>query len=163
MAPKVRVMPTKPFHWFSTEGGYHGTEFLPGGKMVMMTAEEIFAAMSKDPRSLTVMNPTAPTLSEEEKAALDELLDLLKAGALENENADAARNCLEILSSPLGLLHPRRLESVEMLKQALAIPELEDFSGQLIVGSKKMLRSALDCGDEKTMQTAKELLAAFGE
>ena len=83
--------------------------------------------MSKDPASLMIMNPSAQNLSTKEKRELDKLFTLFKEGALA-KNIGITKNCLEILSAPFGLLHPRREEAVEVLIRATKIPTRNKIS-----------------------------------
>ena len=155
---KVRVSVTKEIILISTELGIPSRTRLIPGKEVKMTAKEIFDQMSKDPASLMPMNPTAKSLSVEEKNTLDELFTLLKDASLKTDNIDVAKNCLEILSAPFGLLHQKREEAVEVIIEATKIPELSSFANRLIEGSKKMLRGSLLCGDKETEEVAENLL-----
>lgn len=127
------------------------------GEMILLTAEEIYKSMSQDPGSLMPINPTAPSLSGEEKAALDELYSLFIEGA-ESEDCKVKKNCLEIISSPFGLLHPRRIEGVSVLKKAAAPSDTREFVEILIQGSIQTLEQALNCGHKETEETARKLI-----
>ena len=157
---KVRVSVTKEIMLISTEKEASAqTRFVPGEE-VRLTASEIFEHMSIEPTGMMPLNPTAPSLSDEEKVALDELFSLFKDAAIDLNNIIVAKNCLEILFSPFGLLHPRRNESIDILKKATKIPELASFANTLIIGSKDMLNGALlhRCTDEETKCVARDLL-----
>lgn len=160
MKNKVRVSITKEIILISTESKKASqTNFIPGDE-VRLTAREIFEQMSIYPASMMPYNPTSLSLSDEEKIALDELFSLFKDAAMDLNNITVAENCLEILSSPFGLLHPRRNESIDILKKATKIPKLASFANKLIIGSKEMLNGALlhKHTDEETKRVARDLL-----
>lgn len=158
---KVRVSIAKERILISIESKQVTSQkrFIPGEE-VRLTAREIFEQMSIEPNSMMPYNPTAPSISDEEKRALDELFSLFKDAAMDLNNITVAENCLEIISSPFGLLHPRRNESIDILKKATKIPKLASFAKQLIIGSKEMLNDALlhRQTDEETKRVARDLL-----
>lgn len=157
---RVRVSITKEIILISTEKKtVSQTRFIPGEE-VRLIAREIFEHMSIEPTSIMPYNPTSPSLSDEEKKALDELFSLFKEGAKDLNNITVAENCLEILSSPFGLLHSRRNESIDILKKATKMPKLASFTNKLIIGSKEMLNGVLlhRRTDEETKRIARDLL-----
>lgn len=161
MENKVRVSMTKEIILVSTESTKRVPQINFGpGEETRLTAREIFKQMSVDPVSMMPYNPTASSLSNEEKTALDELFSLIKDAATNLDNITVAENCLQILSSPFGLLHPRREESIDILKKATKMPKMASFADSLIAGSKKMLNDALSniYTDEGTRHVARDLL-----
>ena len=157
---RVRVTITKERMLIPTESKKASQTIYIPGEEVILTAREIFGQMSIDPTSMMPYNPTSPSLSDEEKIALDELFSLFKDAAMDLNNITIAENCLEILSSPFGLLHPRRNESIDTLKKATKIPKLTSCANKLIIGSKEMLNSSLlyRHTDEETLRIARDLL-----
>lgn len=162
---KVRVSITKERILVSTESKKASqTRFIPGEE-VRLTAREIFEQMSINPASIMPYNPTAPSLSDEEKIALDELFSLFKDAAMDLNNIAVAENCLEILSSPFGLLHLRRDEAIDVLKKATKTPKLASFANKLIIGSKEMLNGVMSnrYTDAETKCVARDLLGKIGD
>lgn len=160
MENKVRVSITKEIILISIESNKAlQTRFIPGEE-VRLTAREIFEQMSIEPSSMMPYNPTSASLSDDEKMALDELFSMFKDAAMDLNNIIVAENCLEILSSPFGLLHTRRNESIDILKKATKIPKLASFANELIIGSKEMLNGVLlnRDTDEETKRVAIDLL-----
>lgn len=157
---KVRAAIRKDIILIFTESASASQIIHKPGEEVKLTAREIFEQMSSDPSSIMPYNPTAKTVSFEEKRALDELFSLFKDAALNVNNITVAKNCMEILSSPFGLLHPRRNEAIGVLKKATGIPELASFTNTLIIGSKEMLNNALihRHTDKETKRVAIDLL-----
>jgi hypothetical protein len=158
---KVRAAVTERFTLLSADtGAIVSSTPVASGTVLLLTAEQIYAAMSKEPQSLMLMNPTAPSLSSEEKGALNELYSLFLEGA-EGGGDNEKRNCLEVLSSPFGLLHPRREEGVRVLKGAVSFPGLEEFAQRLIKGSIVTLEASIGCGHEETELAARKLIGLF--
>jgi hypothetical protein len=157
---KVRASVTKEVILISTENNAGSQTVILPGEVVRLTAKEIFGHMSVDPAGLMLFNPAAPSISDDERMALDELFSMFKNAALSTDDISVAENCLEILSSPFGLLHPRRNESVYILKEATKIPQFVSFANQLITGSKIMLNEAISNRhtDEETKRVARDLL-----
>lgn len=159
---KVRTSIAKKITLIPTESNANIQISLVSGEQRLMTAREIFDCMSEDPSSLMTINPSASSLSDEEKSALDQLFDLFKHAAQNSDKIRIQRNCLEVLSAHFGLLHPRRKEAVKTLIWATTVPVLKEFSSDLIKDSIKMLNEAKKGNDAETLKVIRELLELFG-
>jgi hypothetical protein len=160
--PKMRVCTTKRFILISAETcrpPISGVRPKAEGKM---SAKEIFFYMSKDPGAIVMLDPSSASLSEEEKQVYDELFSLLKKAALDESDVQKAKNCLEILSTPIGLHHPRAKEAITVFLQArkIPIPEIQKWAELLVeyaaeYAAKELLgqfKDEMDSLPEKTRQ-----------